>query len=97
MNLICSDQGKYLSIFKFYQSFFWFMIVKVQFFWEGYKNLYNLPHRFGHLLSKPSNQLEGCANFCGLLRKAELKTMTLMAEITLSTFLHAMVFGHKFP
>ena len=43
---------------------------KVQFFWEGHKNLPNL-----HLLemSKPrQNHKEDCSNFCGLLRKAEL-------------------------
>ena len=41
---------------------------KVQLFWEGHKNSCNLPH----LLSKRQNHKEDFANFCGLLRKAEL-------------------------
>ena len=38
------------------------VLVKVQLFWEGHKNL----------LSKCHNHKEDGANFCGFLRKAEL-------------------------
>ena len=42
---------------------------KVQLFWEGHKNLRNLPHDFDLYNSKRQNHEE---DFCGLLRKAEL-------------------------
>ena len=55
---------------------------KVQLFWEGHKNLQDLPHSFDiysvnvkslrHLLNKHQNHKADCANFCGLPRKAEL-------------------------
>ena len=41
---------------------------KVQLFWEGHKNLPNCPY----LLNKRQNHKHDCANFCGILRKAEL-------------------------
>ena len=42
---------------------------KVQFFWEGHKKLRSRPHRFDIY---HQNHEDDCANFCGLLRKAEL-------------------------
>ena len=47
----------------------WF---KVQLFWEGHKNLCNLPHALDLHNYKTSEHEEDCTNFCGLLRKAEL-------------------------
>ena len=44
--------------------------IKVQLFWEGHKNFRNLPHGFD--VHKCQNHEEDCANFCGLLRNAEL-------------------------
>ena len=41
-------------------------LVKVQLFWEGHKNVRNRPYGFEIYL------VNDCANFCGLLRKAEL-------------------------
>ena len=40
---------------------------KVQLFWEGHKNVRNRPYGF-----EIQNHEDDCANFCGLLRKAEL-------------------------
>ena len=43
---------------------------KVQLFWESHKNLHDRPYGFDNYLRQ--NHKEDCANFCGLLRKAEL-------------------------
>ena len=50
------------------------IIVKVQLSWEGHKNARNPPYGFEIYLvnSKRQNHKDDCANFCGLLRKAEL-------------------------
>ena len=58
---------KKLSNFANFNSWMIKFTVKVKLFWEGHKNLRNLPHGFDIYLVNVD-----CANFCGLLRKAEL-------------------------
>ena len=56
---------------------------KVQLFWEGHKNVRNRPYGF-----EIQNHEDDCANFCGLLRKAELyRAPKLCSETTVSKFL----------
>ena len=50
-------------------------LVKIHIFWEGHKNVHNRPW-FWNLLSKRQNHKDDCANFCGLLIKAELYLLT---------------------
>ena len=89
MNLMCSDQGKYLSVFKFYQSFFDFSEKATKpctiFLMGLYIYLVNLQTKW--------NIVQIFVAFSGKLNL----TMILIAEITLSPFLHADNFWTQIP
>ena len=70
-----------------YSSFPCTLSFKVQLFWEGHKDLRHPPYGFDvYYVSKYQNHKEDGANFCGLLRKAELYQLFVIMPIIFELF-----------